>query len=48
MLKLFVDVEGILSGAHGYFEEPNKVLEPSIIIITLLLLLLLMLIITIV
>jgi len=47
MLKLFVDVEGILSGAHGYFEEPNKVLEPSIIIITLLLLLL-MLIITIV
>ena len=38
MLKLFVDIEGILLGAHGNFEERNKVLEPSIIIITLLLL----------
>ena len=44
MLKLFVDVEGILSGSHGNFEERNKVMEPSIIIITLLLLLLMLII----
>jgi hypothetical protein len=32
MLHLSVDVEGILAGAHGNFEERNKVFELSIII----------------
>ena len=31
--KLSVDLEEILSRAHGNFEEQNKVLESSIIII---------------
>jgi hypothetical protein len=44
--KLSVDVEGIISGAHGSFEEQNKVLESSkIVSITLLLIIMLMIII---
>ena len=33
MPKLPVNFEEILSRAHAFFEEQNKVLEPSIIII---------------
>jgi len=38
LAKLSTNFEGILSRAHGNFEERNKVLESSVVIILLLLL----------